>query len=177
LDVRQDVASQTTRDLARVANGLPRHIPASAQKQTPSKNEFARVFIQTQKQMPIADGKVKVMRLVGTIENLSGSTRIREYACTLTIPKCCLSFQSATYPAEVQSRDPNYRRFRATELDRGRIPIHPGDPYQILSVDIAAGHLSEEDQEKCLNMEITVDAEVDGDALQVKKKVAELIGT
>jgi hypothetical protein len=45
----------------------------------------------------------------------------------------------------------------------------------MLSVDIAVGHLPPEDREKCLKMEIIANAAVEGEALQTRKTVAELV--
>jgi len=47
--------------------------------------------------------------------------------------------------------------------------------FQIIAVDIAVGHLSTADREKCLKMEVIADAVADGEVLQARKTVADLM--
>jgi hypothetical protein len=78
--------------------------------------------------------------------------------------------------AEIKSDEPGYRRFRRTEKIHGNVQIFPGDAVQIISIEIAVGHLSLEARTKCLNMLIKADAVVDGETLQIAKRVDEFIG-
>jgi hypothetical protein len=78
--------------------------------------------------------------------------------------------------AEIGSDQPGYRRFRYTEQNHTSVPIHPGDRFQIVSVDIAIGHLSDADRQRCLKMDVIASVEADGGAIQRRETVAELIG-
>ena len=82
---------------------------------TKPKNDLFRVSFQTQSQGTLPTTTVKIMRVFGSIENISPSRRIREYACTLSIPACCLTYNSAEYPSEIRPRLDGYRSFRHTE--------------------------------------------------------------
>jgi diguanylate cyclase (GGDEF)-like protein len=104
---------------------------------TKPKNELFRVSFQTQSQGVLPTTTVKVMRVFGSIENISPSRRIREYACTLSVPACCLTYNSAVYPSEIKGRLEGYRSFRHTEKNHTGVPIHQGDRFQIISIDIA----------------------------------------
>lgn len=143
---------------------------------TKPKNELFRVSFQTQSQGVLPTTTVKVMRVFGSIENISPSRRIREYACTLSVPACCLTYNSAVYPSEIKPRLEGYRSFRYTENNHTGVPIHQGDRLQIISVDIAVDHLSESERQKCLEMEVIATAEGDGELAEARKTVAQLIG-
>ena len=142
---------------------------------TKPKNELFRLSFQTQSQGIVPTTTVKVMRVFGSIENTSPSRRIREYACTLTVPACCLTFNNAVYPSEIKPRLDGYRSFRHTEENHTAVPIHQGDRLQIISVDIAVDHLSESERQKCLDMEVIATAEGDGEVAETRKTVAQLI--
>jgi len=135
---------------------------------------MARVSLRSRHKGQIPTTPVAIVEVFGEIENLSNS-RMGEYSCTLKVPKLCLSWTSTTYVAEVKSNDPEYCRFRSTERNHSNVPIFPGDRFQIVSVEIAVGHLAPEDQGRCLKMEITAETEVDGELLQARKSVAELM--
>ena len=94
----------------------------------------------------------------------------------MAVPKGCLSFSSGAYPAEVESRDPDYRRFRHTERNLSGVPIFAGDRLQVVTVEIAVDHLTQDERDRCLKMEVIADAEVDGKQLKTSKTVAELLG-
>lgn len=143
---------------------------------TKPKNELFRVSFQTQSQGILPTTTVKVMRVFGSIENISPSRRIREYACTLSVPACCLTYNSAVYPSEIKSRLDGYRSFRHTEKNFTGVSIHQGDRLQIISVDIAVDHLTESERQKCLEMEVIVTAEGDDESAETRKTVAQLVG-
>jgi diguanylate cyclase (GGDEF)-like protein len=143
---------------------------------TKPKNELFRVSFQTQSQGILPTTTVKVMRVFGSIENISPSRRIREYACTLSVPACCLTYNSAVYPSEIKPRLDGYRRFRHTEKNHTGVPIHQGDRFQIISVDIAVDHLTESEGQKCLEMEVIATAEGDDEVAEMRKTVAQLMG-
>jgi hypothetical protein len=115
------------------------------------------------------------MRVFGSMENISSSKRIREYACTLSVPSCCLTYNSAMYPSEIKPRLDGYRSFRHTEKNLTGVSIHQGDRLQIISVDIAVDHLSEGERQKCLDMEVIVTAEGDDELAEARKTVAQLM--
>jgi diguanylate cyclase (GGDEF)-like protein len=144
---------------------------------TKLKNELFRVWFQTQSQGILPTTTLKVMRVFGSIENISPSRRIREYACTLSVPACCLNYNSAVYPSEIKPRLEGYRSFRHTEKNRTGVPIHQGDCFQIISVDIAVDHLTESERQKCLEMEVIATAEGDDEVAETRKTVAELMGS
>ena len=144
---------------------------------TKPKNELFRVSFQTQSQGILPTTTVKVMRVFGSIENISPSRRIREYACTLSIPACCLTYNSAAYLSEIKARLDGYRSFRHTEKNLTGVSIHQGDRVQIISVDIAVDHLTESERQKCLEMEVIATAEGDGEVAETRKTVAQLMGS
>jgi hypothetical protein len=176
---------QTTGDLAQpsaIADPTPimnSLVPVPSQQyrdqRLAPKNEFARVNLRSRRKGQIPTTPVTIFEVFGEIENLSSSKRIREYSCTLSVPKRCLSWTGATYLAEVESPEADYRKLRLTERHHNGVPIHPGDLFQIVSVEIAVGHLAQEDRDKCLKMEVLANAVVDGEALQTRKTVAELV--
>ena len=140
------------------------------------KNELFRVLFQTQSQGILPTTTVKVMRVFGSIENISPSRRIREYACTLSVPVCCLTCNTAVYPSEIKPLLDGYRSFRHTEKNLTGVSIHQGDRLQIISVDLAVDHLNESERQKCLEMEVIVTAEGDDESAETRKTVAQLMG-
>jgi len=144
---------------------------------TKSKNELFRVSFQTQSQGILPTTTLKVMRVFGSIENISPSRRIREYACTLSVPACCLNYNSAVYPSETKPRLEGYRSFRHTKKSHTGVPIHQGDRFQIISVDITVDHLTESARQKCLEMEMIATAEGDDEVAETRKTVAQLMGS
>jgi hypothetical protein len=171
-ELRRLASRHLTRIVDELAGGLA---AASKPPVTANKGQLARVLFQTRVGGWIPGTNIRVVTVFGSIRNLSQSGRISEYSCTLSVPKCCLTYQSAIYPAEVPSQDTNYRSFRHTEATHSRVAIHSGDTFQIISVEIAVGHLSGDEQRRCLEMEIIADAVADGELLQVRKVVAELM--
>ena len=115
--------------------------------------------------------------MFASIENVSPSTRIREYACTLSVPACCLSYNSGKSMSEIKPRLEGYRSFRHTEKNLTGVSIHQGDCLQIISVDIAVDHLTETERQKCLEMEVIATAEGDGEVAETRKTVAQLMGS
>lgn len=150
--------------------------PVQPKAATKSKNELFRVSFQTQSQGTLPTTTLKVMRVFGSIENISPSRRIREYACTLSVPACCLNYNTAVYLSEIKQRLDGYRSFRGTEKNHTSVPIHQGDRLQILSVDIAIDHLAESERQKCLEMEVIATAEGDDEVAETRKTVAQLLG-
>jgi hypothetical protein len=129
-----DLRRRSSRDLARIVNELTSKtvaLPFGQQPAQTSRGSFARVMLQPGTTM--TQGPLKIVRVFGTIENLSVSKRIREYSCKLSVPSPCLTFGHTSYPMEVASDDPKYRSFRHTERNQGDVFIHPGDRFQIVS--------------------------------------------
>ena len=147
----------------------------SGQKDIPSRVEHARVSIQWRSAGVIPTTAIKLVEIFGSIENLSTSKRISEYSCTLSVPKSSISFNNAIYPSEIPSTDSAYRRFRHTERNHTGASIHPGDRFQIISLQLAVAHLSAADQQECLKMEVIADATADDEAFRYRKTVAELM--
>jgi hypothetical protein len=56
------------------------------------------------------------------------------------------------------------------------VPIHQGDRFQIVSVDIAVDHLTESERQKCLEMEVIASAEGDEEVAETRETVAQLMG-
>ena len=134
-------------------------------------------MFQTHNQGTLPTTTLKVMRVFGSKrENISPSRRIREYACTLSVPAGCLNYNTAVYPSEIKPRVDGYRSFRHSEKNLTGVSIHPGDRLQIISVDIAVDHLAESDRQKSLEMEVIVTAYVDDESAETRKTVAQLMG-
>jgi len=169
----EDLRRRATRDLSQTINALTGSLTSTIGK-IPGKSELATVSLQTRSAGVIPGTNVKVVEVFAAIENLSPSKRIHEYSCTLSVPKCCLTYNTAHYAAEIQSVDENYRRFRYTEINH-RVVIHQGDRFQIISINVAVGHLSPAEQQKCMSMDVIADAVADGEVLQIRKTVAELM--
>jgi hypothetical protein len=77
--------------------------------------------------------------------------------------------------AEIKSRLNGYRSFRNTEKSLGNGPIHPGDQVQVVSIEIAVANLKPEEMEGMLNLEVVAEGEADGEVLQARKAVRELL--
>jgi diguanylate cyclase (GGDEF)-like protein len=141
-----------------------------------AKNELFCVSFQTQSQGILPTTTVKVMRVFGSIENTS-TRRIREYACTLSVPACCLTYNTAVYLSEIKPPRLNgYRSFRLTEKNHIGVPIHQGERFQIISVDIAVDHLTASERPKCLEMEVIATADADDKSAETRRTVAQLMG-
>jgi len=174
----EDLRRRVTRDLARVINDTASPAGVSARRSAvASEGEYARVVLQSRVARVIPGTAIRVVDVFGSIENTSPSKRIREYACTLSVPVGCLTHTTAVYPAEVSSSEPGYRKFRHTERNFSGVPIHPGDRLQIIGIDIATGHLAPEEQGSCGKMSVVADAAADGEVLQVRRTVEELMGS
>lgn len=111
----EDLRRRVTRDLARTVNNLVSTATPTEEKTIVTRNDSVGILIKTQKSGPIPGSNVNVVRVFGTIENRSLVKRISEYSCTLSVPKCCLSFNDGVHAAEIKSSEPDYRKFRFTE--------------------------------------------------------------
>lgn len=169
-------AKDSGRNRVRVADKKDSGLRVQPKAATKPKNELFRVSFQTQSQGILPTTTVKVMRVFGSIENISPNRRIKEYACTLSVPACCLTYNSAVYPSEIKARLKGYRSFRHTEKNHTGVPIHQGDRLQIISVDIAVDHLPESERQKSLEMEVIATAEGDDELAETRKTVAQLLG-
>jgi hypothetical protein len=170
----EELRRHASKDIARVVHELAAAGTATQPSQNSStpknQNELARVLFQT---TTMSEQGMKVVRVFGTIENTSRSRRIREYSLTLSIPECCLTFNTARFSLEIAGTKTGYRKFRSTEVNH-RVQIQPGDRFQIISIDIAVDHLAAAEREKCLQMDVIADVIVEDQALQLRKKVNEL---
>lgn len=170
----EDLRRRATRDLANTINSIVAPSPRPTLEIPPvASNDFARVNLRAGNRSFIG---VNVLTIFGEIQNTSSNRRIHEYSCTLTVPKCCLSFSAAAQAAEVPCDEPDYRRFRYSEKNHSNVQLFPGDTYQVVSTDIAVGHLSPGVRSECLYNVIKADAVVDGERLHVAKRVGEFIG-
>lgn len=168
-------AKHSGRNRVRAADKQQSGLRVQPKAATKPKNELFRVSFQTQSQGILPTTTVKVMRVFGSIENISTNRRIKEYACILSVPACCLTYNSAVYPSEIKARLEGYRSFRHTEKNHTGVPIHHGDRFQIISVDIAVDHLTESERRKCLEMEVIATAEGDDETAETRKTVAQLM--
>jgi len=174
----EDLRRRVTRDLARTINDLTTAGTYQEVKPAVTQNDSVGLSLQTQTQyMSVGSANpLKVVRVIGSIENRSTVRRLAEYSCTLLVPECCLTFNNAMYPAEIKPGEAGYRKFRHTERNHAAVSIHPGDRFQVISVEIAVGHLSSEDQTKCLRQDLIAEAVVDGHVFRERKTISELIG-
>ena len=139
----------------------------------PKSNEFASLRLRKGNR---SHQGVPIQNVIGEILNTSRTRRIREYSLTLSVPRLCLRFSSAHYMLEIKSEDAEYRRFRSSEENWGKVQIFPGDTLQVMSIEIAVDNLSEEDRKMCLKMHIRADAILDGESLYTQNTVEEFVG-
>jgi hypothetical protein len=101
----------------------------------------------------------------------------------LRVPSPLLQFASATYMAEVKSDRAGTRIFRHTEADFNGVQIYPGDTFQVVSIEIAIGHLEitsltglsrDEAFDLCMKGAIVAEAVIDGKALRTEKPIREI---
>lgn len=144
----------------------------------PSKSELVRLNLRTGPKA--RSGDVNTVKIIAEITNLSSSVRIREYSVTLSVPASCLTFESARYPAEIESDISGRRKFRSTERNFALTPIHPGDRMQVLTLDLGVDQLKLKgtylagDFEGTLADKIFADAVVDGESLHVERSVEDI---
>lgn len=172
----EELRRRATRDLARTMNEPPQTGQSTSRKGASDRGKAARLVLQTRRSGVIPTTTVGLTEVFAAIENLSASKRITEYSCTFSIPKCCLTFNNAVYPSELKTDDASYRKFRHTEANQNRVAIHPGDRLQVIAVEIAVDHLSAEQKQNCINMDLIADAVADGEALQIRKTIGEIVG-
>lgn len=152
--------------------------PATMASLAKPKSELARLDLRVGQRGK--SGDVNTMKVIAEITNLSPSVRIREYSVTVSVPAACLTFESAKYPSEIQPDVPGRRRFRHTEKTSSGVQIHPGDKFQVFSLDIGIDQLKmvgtylAGDFEGTLADKIVADAVVDGERLHVACTIAEV---
>jgi len=164
----------------KVDEAIDAHPTEPVQRPAPSpKPELASLHITVgSKGM---SGEVRTVNVSAVIENISTVKRITEYSCTLSVPRSCLTFQSALYPGEIKSGVVGRRTFRRTEIDEGATKIVlPGGKLKVFSLDLGIDQLRlkgtwmEGDFEAALKDEVTLDAVVQGEKLHVRKPIGEI---
>ncbi len=135
--------------------------------------EFARASFQTARgNTP----QIKALNIFLCIENI-GHARIREYMATISVPTDTLAFTSTAYTAEIRARWPGFRSFRTTEKDHGGVPIYSGDRFQVISIEVAVDHLSEERRDEVLQMDVIGEVLAGDEQLRIRRSVGELMST
>ncbi len=142
-----------------------------ASRELPSRGEVASANL---KAVRGSTPQLKTANIFLSIENV-GRGRIREYAATISVPADALTFSATRYPSEVPSRIDGYRSFRHTERNQGGVAIHTGDNFQVISVETAVEHLNAERRAEILKMEVIGDVEANGESLQVRKSLGDLM--
>jgi hypothetical protein len=179
----EDLRRKASRHLATRMNYLMSKQEGDVLAVVKDQNQYARLRIRVGQKG--RNGDVETINVIGEIQNLSPSMRIREYSCQLLVPSPLLKFASMTYAAEVKSDTVSARIFRHTEANFNGVQIHPGDTFQVVSVEVAIGHLEMSDltglnrQEAfdlCMNGTIVAEAVVDGNALRTEKPIREIFG-
>jgi hypothetical protein len=165
-----DLRRRAARDLANTINGLEKS-SISNPMATAGKNDFARMTMKRRNSLLGAN----VTTVVGEIQNISHIKRIRQYSYTFTVPKCCLSFNSAGQSSEIACGDAGWRKFRFTEESHGKVEIFPGDSSQIIAIDISVDHLPPDERNRCLSQFIKAEVVVDGETLQMEQSIDDLI--
>src|SRR5665213_652825 len=170
-----------SRHLAMKMNVLLEASGASQETTAPEENNLARVRVRVGQKG--RNGEVTTINVIGELQNLTTSTRIREYGCQLMVPAALLKIASVTYIAEVKSERAGIRVFRHTEANFSNTPIFPGDSLQIVSVEIAIDQLEmqeltglsrQEAYDLTMNGVIVAEATVDGKLLRAEKPIREI---
>lgn len=104
----------------------------------PSKSPLARLSIR--KGRKGRSGDVPTVTIVCEMTNLS-QVRLQKYACVLSVPAATLTFQSAHFPLEKESRDKGWRSFRSSEQTFSNAPIFPGDTLQLMTLELGVDQL------------------------------------
>lgn len=170
-----------SRHLATKMNVMQGVSGATQEATAPEENNLARVRVRVGQKG--RNGDVATIKVIGELQNLTTSTRIREYSCQLLVPSPLLKFASVHYMAEVKSERSGIRVFRHTEADFSNVPIFPGDPLQVVSIEIAIDHLEMKDltglsrqeaYDLVMNGVIVAEATVDGKFLRAEKPIREI---
>jgi hypothetical protein len=170
-DLRRKVTHDLSAMMARIVNAPPAH---------PQQSDLARVFIRTRPGE--RSGDVRTVRVSAVIENISANRKIKDYVCTLSIPKACLTHSSAVIMDEMRQETPsNYRLFRRSNDNPG-IPsiIFQGDKVPVFALDIGVDQLLMKgtylagDYEGTLADKVTVKAVVEGLILEAERSVADI---
>jgi hypothetical protein len=170
-----------SRHLAMRVNALLEGPGVGPETTAPEESNLARVRVRAGQKG--RNGDVTTINVIGELQNLTTSTRIRDYSCQLMVPPALLKFASATYMAEVKSERAGIRVFRRTEANFGNVPIFPGDSLPVVSVEIAIDHLEmkeltglsrQEAHDLTMNGVIIAEATVDGKLLRAKKAIREI---
>jgi hypothetical protein len=85
-------------------------------------------------------------------------------------------FSDLAAPAEKVSHGRVPTETEVVENHTG-VPIHQGDRFQTISVDIAVDHLTESERRKCLEMEVIATAEADEEVAETRKTVAQFMAS
>jgi len=170
-----------SRHLATKMNAIQEASGTTTEKTTPEENNLARLHVRIGQRG--RSGNVTTINVIGEVQNLTTSTRIREYSCQLLVPAPLLKFTSAIHMAEVKSERAGIRIFRHTEANFSKVQIFPGDTLQVVSIEIAIDHLEmkeltglsrQEAYDLVMNGSIVAEATVDGKFLRADKPIREI---
>jgi len=102
--------------------------------------------------------------------------RVKEYSCTIAIPSPLLTFTNCSYVLEIPSGQLGTRLFRMTETNRNEAPIQRDDNSQMLTIEVALLHLSEEEQSQIVDKLVDVKAELNSHSYGLSIGVREIFG-
>lgn len=162
--------TESSEVLSHLRDALKQWQPEDAQD-FPSRGEIASINLRCVR------GNAPQLRTANiflSIQNI-GRGRIREYSGTISVPAATLTFSSSAYISELPPRTPGYRSFRGTEKSQGGVAIHSGDNFQVVSIEIAVGHLSAEERARVMQMDVIGEAEADGEVLRIRRPLEELM--
>jgi hypothetical protein len=102
--------------------------------------------------------------------------RAKEYSCTIAIPSSLLTFTNCSYVLEIPSEQTDTRLFRITEANRNYAPIQRDENSQMLTIEIALMHLSEEQRSLVFDKSINIKAELDSHSYELSVGVRDIFG-
>jgi hypothetical protein len=129
-------------------------------------------------------GDVRTVMVSAVLENVSPVRKIKDYVCTISVPKACLTHTSAMFLGEVTQGQPTNRRvFRRANSDGGAVAIiFQGDKVPIFALDLGIDQLLMKDTWLAgdyvgtLADKVLVDAVVEGELLHAERTVSDIFG-
>ncbi len=144
------------------------------------KSNLARVRIRTRP--GDRSGDVTTVRVQAILENLSPVKNIKEYTCTLSVPKACLTHVSGMVHGELRQDHASDRRsFRFSSHDPGNPQIiFPGDSLPLFLLDLGVDQLKLQgtwlagDYDGTMADKVTVDAVIEGEQFHDERNVGDM---